>query len=215
VVEERLRTHFRRTFVAGLLVLAVAVVSWPAAAERVARLLVLPAGRGPADAVVLLSGSAVQAERVDHAAALLRGQRAPLVIITDDGTRGGWSRRRQARIMMVDRAADALVAAGVDQSRIVRLPGVVRSTYDEALALQAYLRSSPLKSVLVVTSGYHSRRALWTFRRVLDGSDVRVEVEPVPPGIQSPLPDRWWLSRRGWLSVGLEWVKFGYYLLRY
>lgn len=205
----------RRTFATGLVALVVAALSWPVAAEWAARALILPAGTDPADAVMVLSGSAVQAERLNHTVAVLGRQRAPMVLITDDGTRGGWSRRRQARIMMVDRASDALAAAGVDPSRIVRLPGTVRSTHDEALALRQFLRSHPLRSVLIVTSGYHSRRALWVFRRVLADSDVRVDVEPVPPGFQSPLPDRWWWSRRGWLSVGLEYVKLGYYVFRY
>lgn len=214
--EEPLKTLSRRSFLARLMGWLVAAgVIWLLVAERLALALVVPSAGGPADAVMLLAGSAVQTERVGKAAELLLSQRAPVVLITNDGTRGGWSRRRQARIMMVDRTSDGLVDAGVDESRIVRLPGMVRSTHDEALALRNYLQSHALSSVLVVTSGYHSRRALWVFRRVLADVDVRVDIAAVPPGWQTPSPDRWWLSRRGWLSVGLEYVKLGFYRLRY
>jgi uncharacterized SAM-binding protein YcdF (DUF218 family) len=68
-----------------------------------------------------------------------------------------------------------------------------------------------LKSLLVVTSPYHSRRALWVFRRILSGEGVAVGIEPVATGDQSPVPERWWLSRQGWNSVAPEYVKFPYY----
>ena len=40
----------------------------------------------------------------------------------------------------------------------------------------------------MVTSPYHSRRALWVFRRVLEPAGVEVGIDSPPPGEQSPQP---------------------------
>lgn len=204
----------RTTF--GLTAVAVAlIISWPVAGRRLAEALIVQSEPVTAEALMVLSGSSLQAERVAWAAELFHQGKAPLVILTDDGTEGPWSRQRQARPMMIERASDALLAAGVPVGRIVRLPGTVRSTHDEAMALRAYLHEQPLRSLLIVTSAYHSRRAHWVFRRVLGGSGTKIDVDPVPPGVQSPLPERWWLTERGWLSVAAEYAKLGYYFVRY
>lgn len=184
-------------------------------AGPLARLLIVRSEPLSADAMIMLSGSALQPERVGRAAALYRQGRAPYIIVTDDGTRGPWSSLHQSRPMMVERAQEALVLAGVAQDRIVQLPGVVHSTFDEAIALKRYLGRHRLQTVLIVTSAYHSRRALWVFRHVLEDSGTSIGIDPVLPGEQSPLPERWWLTRRGWRDVGGEYPKFAYYLLRY
>jgi uncharacterized SAM-binding protein YcdF (DUF218 family) len=108
-----------------------------------------------------------------------------------------------------------LLASGVPNSAVVVLPPRVHGTYDEAVALQAYARAKRIRSVLVVTSPYHARRALWVFSRVLATDGVSVGVDPVPPGDQSPAPGVWWLSRLGWQSVAAEYPKFLYYWITY
>ena len=108
-----------------------------------------------------------------------------------------------------------LLGSGLPAEHVVMLPGRVHSTYDEALAVQAYARAQRLRSLLIVTSPYHARRALWVFNRVLAADSVSVGVDPVPPGDQSPAPGVWWLSRGGWQSVAAEYPKFLYYLIAY
>jgi len=41
---------------------------------------------------------------------------------------------------------------------------------------------------MIVTSAYHSRRALWTFQRVFSDSGVKLGLDPVPTGQQTPGP---------------------------
>ncbi|MEQ1757824.1 MAG: YdcF family protein [Vicinamibacterales bacterium] len=188
---------------------------WCATAPWAARALIAEGGPRSGEAVMVLSGSGLQAERIGRAATVLMEGRARRLILTNDGVRGGWSRQRQARLMMVDRAKDALTASGVALDAIVELPGVVRSTYDEAVALRAYVSTHPMKSVVIVTSGYHSRRALWVFRRVLESTPTTVGIDPVPPGDQSPAPGTWWLTMRGWRQVAAEYPKFAYYYFTY
>jgi uncharacterized SAM-binding protein YcdF (DUF218 family) len=114
----------------------------------------------------------------------------------------------------VERAKDTLFDAGIPHDRLTFLTSRVASTYDEAIVVRNFAEQAGVQSVLVVTSPYHSRRALWVFRRVLE-PDVRVGVDSPPPGDQSPTPGEWWLSRAGWHNVGLEYAKLVYYRIKH
>lgn len=182
-------------------------------ATPIARVLIVRSEPSRADAMIVLSGAPVYAERIRHASRLFLQGHAPLVILTDDGLAGPWSRQQQKNPRSIERGRDMLLAAGVPARQIVLLPEIVTGTYEEAVAARTYARRSGLRTLLVVTSPYHSRRALWTFRRVLEPEGVSVGIDPVPPGDLSPMPSSWWLTARGWNSVGAEYVKWPYYLI--
>ncbi len=196
---------------------AIALVSavWVLAAPVVAKFLIVRSSPSASDAIIVLSGSAVYDERLQHAAALFHQGRARTILLTNDGLIGGWSRKLQRNPRSIERGRNFLVAAHVPAGQIVELPPQVRRTYDEAVAARAYARTHQLRSLLIVTSAYHARRALWTFNRVLAADDVSVSIDPVMPGHQSPTPELWWLRRGGWQSVAGEYPKFLYYLLAY
>jgi uncharacterized SAM-binding protein YcdF (DUF218 family) len=191
------------------------IAVWLSVAPLLARFLIVRTGTQGADAIIVLSGSSAYEERLKHAIVGYQQGRAPLVVLTNDGLKGRWSRRRQSNLYSYEHGRDALLEGGVHENRIVLLEQRVSSTYDEAFALREYARSNGLRSVLIVTSPYHSRRALWVFRRVVGAKGVVVEIDPVAPGYQSPNPAWWWLTGRGWQHVGAEYVKLLYYLVRH
>jgi uncharacterized SAM-binding protein YcdF (DUF218 family) len=199
----------------ALLLAALLLAAWPLPAWAAARWLVVEAPLASADAVVVLGGSAAYAERASYAAGLFAEGRAPRVLLGDDGQRGGWSQAEQRNPFFVERAAGVLEGAGVPAASIEKLPRATASTYEEAALLREYAAAHDLRSLLVVTSGYHSRRALWTLERVFGGSGVRIGLAAVAPGAQTPAPAFWWLSVTGWRMVALEYVKLAYYRLRY
>ena len=164
--------------------------------------------------MVVLSGSAVYEERLRHAARIYHQRRTRMILLTDDGLAGRWSRARQRNLRSIERGRDMLLESGVQGEHIVLLSQRVDGTYDEARAVQAYARARGLRSVLIVTSPYHTRRALWVFRRVLAADAVSVGVDPAA-GEQSPGAWLWWLSGRGWLTVGAEYPKLAYYVVKY
>lgn len=192
-----------------------ALAAWAVAARAAAEALVVSEELEHADALVVLAGSAAYVERTARAAELYREGRAPVVILTNDGQLSGWSNESQNNPTFVERARRELVRGGVPAERIETLPRRVGSTHDEAVLLREYAGERRLRSLLVVTSGYHSRRALWTFRRAFEGSGVEVGVSKVEPGLQTPTPGMWWLSPRGWRAVAGEYVKIVYYRLSY
>jgi uncharacterized SAM-binding protein YcdF (DUF218 family) len=206
------RSRNVRSLLAGVTLLG---ALWVLAAPFAARFLIVRSEPSRADAIVVLSGSPVYAERLRHAARLYHEGRARAIVLTDDGLAGRWSRQRQRNPRSIERGRDTLLASGLPADRVIMLSGRVYSTYDEAVTVQAYARAQRLRSLLIVTSPYHARRALWVFDRVLSADNVSVGVNPVPPGDQSPAPSVWWLGRRGWQSVAGEYPKFLYYLIAY
>jgi uncharacterized SAM-binding protein YcdF (DUF218 family) len=193
-----------------LLILVWAVVAWIGA-----RALIVSAPIDSADAIVVLSGSSTYVERTHKAAELYRQQRAPLVLLTDDHTQGGWSSALQRNPYFVERATDELIKQGVPVEKIRIVPGMPSSTHDEALVIKDYASAQRLRSLLVVTSAYHSRRALRSFRQAFADTGTVIGLDPVPPGSQTPSPAFWWLKFEGWRIVGSEFVKVIYYRLKY
>lgn len=204
-------TRARRVIRVAILLL----IAWPFLAWGAARLLIVDAELGHADALVVLSGSAAYVERTRLAAQLFREGRAPKIILTNDNQYGGWSKARQRTMLFVERSQEELQRSGVPAERIEVLPQPVSGTYDEAALLRDYVTLRGHRSVLVVTSAYHSRRSLWSFRRAFKGSGVEVGLAAPPPGQQSPSPASWWLRPRGWPIVAGEYLKLVYYWWRY
>lgn len=204
------RGAWRLLCVALLILAAWCLLAWGAA-----RLLVVDEDLPQADALVVLSGSGAYVERTRRAAELWKEGRAPQIVLTNDNQRGGWSVAEQRNPFFVERAFQELERAGVPEEKIVVLPEAVGSTYDEALLLRRYAAAKNLHSMLIVTSGYHSRRALWTMRRVFEGTGVAVGIKAAAPGEQSPPHATWWLHLEGWRMVALEYVKLVYYHVEY
>ena len=194
-----------------LLGLLVFIVAWEVVAWVAAGALVVDADLSSADAIVVLSGSSAYVERTHKAAELYREGRAPLVWLTDDHTRGGWSSALQRNPYFVERATDELIKAGVPAERIRIVPGVASSTRDESLIVRDYASSQGVRSVLVVTSAYHSRRALRTLRQVFAGTGTTIGLHAVAATSNA----WWWLQPNGWRDVPGEYVKLIYYWFKY
>jgi uncharacterized SAM-binding protein YcdF (DUF218 family) len=195
--------------------IAVAFVLWILVAWVGAKLLIVQAPLDHADALVVLGGSATYQERTGLAARLFHEGRAPLVVLTDDGQQAGWSQAEHRNPSFVDLAEAELIRLGVPETAITVLPQTVSSTQEEAQALRAFAFARGLRTLLVVTSAYHSRRALRTMRNQLTETGVTVGLVAVPPGDQTPRPWLWWFSVRGWREVAGEYVKMVYYRLNY
>jgi len=166
-----------------------------------------------ADAVAVLSGAAAYKERTAYAAELFRAGRAPRIVLTNDNYKGGWSPVEERNPFYYELETAELIRMGVPKERIVVILEPVDGTYEEARVLRRHAESNGLKSMLVVTSAYHSRRAWWTLRKVFSGADLSLGLESVPPGRQTPTPGFWWLQVRGWKEVPPEYLKLAYYWL--
>lgn len=153
------------------------------------------------DAIVLLAGD--HKERAPAAAMLYRDGYAPLVILTNDGLFSGWSTKYNRNLYQIEWAEEELLKLGVPREKILKLPFYGSSTMFDALAVKRFLFKSGLKKIVVVTSDYHTRRALWTFKHALKEYTTDIVIFPALSfGV-------------GARSLAVEYGKFGYYLLRY
>ncbi len=201
----------RRVMLAGLLCMC----AWPLLAWAAAQLLIVKSDLPIADAIVVLSGSSTYIERADWAARLYRDGRAPLVILTDDKLISGWNGADERNPYFYELAAKELQMRGVPAERIRVVAEPALGTYYESLNVREYATSHKLERLLIVTSAYHSRRALWAMRRACKGTGIEISVDGPSPGWQTPSAWTWWLHRWGWRVVAGEYVKLIYYWWQY
>jgi len=114
-----------------------------------------------------------------------------------------------------DVSINVMKKLGVPPEKIVVLPveGGTTSTFDEAIALRQYIESHNVRSLILLTSAFHTRRAKWIFDRELAGLPVRTEVAAVPHyGFDE---SNWWQSEDGLITLNNETIKLAYYFLKY
>jgi uncharacterized SAM-binding protein YcdF (DUF218 family) len=156
-----------------------------------------------ADAIVVIGGDH-KPERIRRAVELYR-QGYALVVIISAGTmvQEGAEKLPEAEVMR--RQALAL---GLPDAAMV-LETQSNSTLENARCTQAILQSRGARSILLVTSVHHSRRAAVIFREVL-GSNVTVSVQPARE--VAAMFDDWLLRPDEWYVVGYEYWNWAVYL---
>jgi uncharacterized SAM-binding protein YcdF (DUF218 family) len=66
----------------------------------------------------------------------------------------------------------------------------VTSTYEEAVATRDFMLKKGFKSLILVTSHYHTRRALMIFKAVFKGTGINIF--NCTTGLEAINPPRWW-----------------------
>ena len=194
----------RRRWIASAVVAVVgllAVFTWQAG-----RLLVVRGPSRPPDAIISLASH--EWERLPESAALARKYRDSLVILTlpQEVTRH--------RCHDCANRVRHLERMGVKPSRVRVLPLNQPGTFGEAVACRDFVRQTNVKRVTIVTSPYHTRRALAVFSKLFDGIGVEVTVQP-STATSPAQPDRWWTDPYDRWYVAYEWAAIAFYTVRY
>ena len=92
----------------------------------------------------------------------------------------------------------------------IRMEQVSTSTHESLLAIRDILAREQVRSLAVVTSPYHQRRASWAARRTLPG--VLILSRPADPSRWHP--EGWWKTSWNRRIVVGEYLKLAYYILR-
>lgn len=205
------RAYILRTIFMVLLLF----LGWIFLAWWMAERLVVEKPLEKADGIMILSGSGTYVERTQRATELYKKGVSSKILLTNDGGFSGWSQSEQRNIPFSELAKRELIEQGVPSDSIEMLPGQVEGTIYEAKIFCEVAKERQYKSVVLVTSAYHSRRALWTFETVLAQNRVNMDIgiRPAMLGHQTPPPYIWWLSLDGWSYVAAEYVKSIYYWL--
>ena len=159
-----------------------------------------------ADALVVMAGS--RYERIPAAAQLYHQGAAPQILLANDGVRSAWSPEHKRNLSEVEWAREQLLELGVPGDAITLLEFTQSGSYYDAINTRKFvLTDGRVRSLLVVTSHYHSQRTLWTFQRVFSGTGVQIGVYPIPKDPQ---------YKGRWLRVlTIELVKLLYYKMYY
>ena len=91
------------------------------------------------------------------------------------------------------------------------LKGGATSTFDEAHDLLAYCTKENIKHLIIVTDAFHTRRALYAFKKIFQDSSIKIEAAAAFNEVHSE--ENWWRSDRGIAAYILEPIKFAVYLL--
>jgi uncharacterized SAM-binding protein YcdF (DUF218 family) len=138
------------------------------------------------DVIVVLSGDNYDAERATRAASLFKSGMAPRVMAT--------GRALRSYATTTDLMKRDLVEHGVPESAIVPFTHKADDTRDEAAAVSEFVGSHGWKSILLVTSNYHTRRSQYIYEHTLPASDQLLTVAAPDSDYD---PNYWWKTRTG------------------
>ncbi len=145
-----------------------------------------------ADVIVALGGDRARQEK---AAELYRQGLAPFVLFT-----GADARNRDYGCL------------GIPPEAALAVPRPVFTTNAEGDTVREIVDKNRYRSILLVTSPYHSRRALAVFQKEFRGKPVEVLLTTCDP--PAFLDHVWWRSHMGVKTILTEYFGMSYYWLK-
>ena len=167
-----------------------------------------------ADVTVMLMGSIP--DRVLQVADLYnRGISGKIWIVEESiGNYHALEERGVKVVRNCTRARQALIELGIPEDSIVIIPGDAVSTQMEAVKVSESLDSKPeIKSVLIVSSASHMRRASVIFTTAFRQLEHPVAVYICPSSYSQFHASRWWKNREDIQQVVFEYMKLGSFYL--
>ena len=167
------------------------------------------------DAILILDGSYF-GEREIVATDLYKDGYAPRVVVTLGYEPQSSEILRQRRVRPASPKEFKLLLLselGVPDDSIVVLEEGIESTFDEAKLVADWVDDASIGSLILVTTRFHSARALYIFERVFGDRNVRLTMYPTSVNYFNP--ETWWRNRKT-LRIGLfELQKLLFYRLFY
>lgn len=181
---------------------------------RLGRYLILEHPPRRSDLIVCLAGGNI--ERGLSTADAFKQGLAPRILITREELPDGYELAKERGIdypKNVDLLVMLLRELEVPESAIIIGESTVRSTIDEAKLVRAVVKKKGYRSLIILTSPTHTRRAWLTFRKIFKDSDVRILV--ISSKYSKFRPEDWWKKRRYVRAVIIEYQKLLFYALKY
>ncbi|MBU5594295.1 YdcF family protein [Amphibacillus sp. MSJ-3] len=107
---------------------------------------------------------------------------------------------------------DILREQGISEDLVI-LESRAESTFTNATLTKEIVLDREFRSVIIVTSEFHTSRARYIFKKVYQDTSVRLFFT----GSKNRFFNSrfWWFNFRGIYVVAVEYVKWVYYLIRY
>jgi uncharacterized SAM-binding protein YcdF (DUF218 family) len=181
---------------------------------RVGSYLVMAHPPEESDLVVCMGGGNI--ERGLAAADLYLEGLAPRILISQQPVPDGYESLGEKGIdypQEADLLEMLLLDLGIPEQAIIRSDSTIDNTWEEALWAREEVMDRGLKSIILVTSPTHSRRAWLIFRKIFEGSGVRVL--SFPSQYSGFNTGEWWKERKYLKEVLLEYEKLIYYIVKH
>lgn len=190
----------RWVLVPALALFLIVIVFHPMFLTIMAQILEVREPLETCDCIVVLAGE--RGERVREAVALYHEGYAPVLLMS-----GGPS---EANIPLAELMRAQALKEGVPEKNIL-LETRSLDTGEDALFTKEIILKKGFRSILLVTSPYHSRRALMIFRKVYAGCGVKIVSFPVRKSWFRV--KEWWRRKKDTKVVLQEYSKLLWYLL--
>ncbi|MDB9822241.1 YdcF family protein [Deltaproteobacteria bacterium] len=166
------------------------------------------------DLIVCLGGENI--ERGLAAVDAYREELAPVIYISRQEVPDGYDLLKEKGVdypKEIDLLEMMLIDLGVPETAIIHGDVEVNNSWDEAQVLRKKVEEKGFKSIIIITSPTHSRRAWLTYNKVFENDDVRIL--SLPSEYSQFSTEGWWKERKYLKDVLLEYEKLLYYKLKY
>lgn len=159
----------------------------------------------PADLIVILGGET--GSRSIRGLELYREGLSPIILLS--GIEYGELQTQQAYL---DWRAQFLMSAGVPKSRILFDIGA-QNSWEEAENTLLLMKQKGWRRVIVVSDPPHLRRLDWVWSKIFKDSGMEYSLSASHPSWWDER--KWWRSEIGMKFVTMEYLKIGYYVVKY
>lgn len=181
-----------------LVFLAVVLAAHPLYLPAIGRSVIANDKIDKADAIFVPAGDNAKGDRAHEAIKLYKKGFAKKLLLSGDNI--AW-RTNSADIM----EKQALYYS-VPKKDIIKIEHTADSTLEEARIILKAVKRHEIKSVILVTSNYHSKRAKRAVSKGF-GNQIKVFVHAANDRQFYPDPDNWWKSRRQAKTLLQELIK--------
>jgi uncharacterized SAM-binding protein YcdF (DUF218 family) len=187
-----------RGVIGYFIVLGIVGISWLGWREHISvlqsigRLWAVSNRLAPSDAIVVLGGGSA---RPYAAAKIYNLGLAPLILYDEEDNR------------------EVLLNLNIPHNSIEAFGSGLTNTYEEACALSEWTGKKGIRSIIVPTELFPSRRVKWIFDREFRDSNVKIILEIIP--LAEYTANNWWSQQAGRSQFQSELVKYGFYRMRY
>ena len=193
----------RHKFLIALLLLALCfILFYPFALQKMADLLMVQDRLARSDLIIVLGGD-TNGERVREGVKLFKQGYADRLLMSGGPV--------VYKLTLAQAMMQQALALGIPPAAIV-LQDRSQSTREDALFSLPIAKKLSAKSVILVTSPYHTRRAAKVFRKVFLPEGIKVLVDQARPSVFNPVC--WWKRHEDTTDVVWEYCALVMYLFK-
>lgn len=164
--------------------------------------------RGDNTAIVILSGG--DATRIPKGLEIYKEGYGTRLLLTTERPRNSQVAQIFLSKMELAEEISKIVNIPAKFELVPSLKGGATSTFDEAIDLLSFCLQENIKHLIIVTDAFHSRRALYAFKKIFSNQSIKLEASAASNELFNE--KNWWHSDVGISAYVLEPIKFAVYL---